>query len=318
MSNDVKEEILDFLNEIEINQTSSQKKRETIKKKDNKKTFSYEQNLFVEQLQRKIDKLNIRINILRFKYSTYKNWFDNLSIVIILISSVLTFLEAIRAELNLSNTFFQITPIICSSLIALIATFTKFKKYQEKMERMARCLDKCITITFRLKRLQEHVHNCKNIKELDNIKDKFFGEPYENYINSREDIEKNLKYQELVLHMEKYREFALRFQDAESHYRYEKQKIDNKANNINYMLRNSIDYKLEGHQKTLHDYCVDCFNYIFCQNKKGKKSDINIYSDQESMSESSSDSENEDGDGDGDGKIDEESDDSVIEIVNEV
>ena len=114
--------------------------------------------------------------------------------------------------------------------------------------------------------------------------------------------------------MEKYREFALRFQDAESHYRYEKQKIDNKANNINYMLRNSIDYRLEGHQKTWHDYCVDCFNYIFCQNKKGNKSEINIYSDQESMSESSSDSE----DGDGDGKIDEESDDSVIEIVNEV
>ena len=265
-----------LLNKIKLDNELYRNKINQLEKKSIHHYFEFEKKLFDEQLQRKIDKLNIRQNILRFKYSNYKNWYDNLNIVIIFLSAILTMTESIKSSYNISDDFLKITPIIISSLIGLIATFIKFKKYQEKMEKMARCLERCVSVIFRLKRMQEYVYNCKNIEELLSIQEKYLDEPYENYITSREEIEKNLKYKELVIHMETYRDLALRFQDAEAKYRYEKKKINYKLQNIDNMLKFDSEYELEGHSMNLIDNVKYYLSYIFsskcCATKKNRKS----------------------------------------------
>lgn len=265
-----------LLNQIKLDNELTENKVRILKNKSINHYFEFEKKLFDEQLQRKIDKLNIRQNILRFKYSNYKNWYDNLNIIIIFISAVLTMTESIKSSYNISNEFLKIVPIIISSLIGLIATFIKFKKYQEKMENMARCLERCVSVIFRLKRMQEYVYNCKDLEELLSLQEKYMDEPYENYISSREEIEKNLKYKELVLHMETYRDLALRFQDAEAKYRYEKKKINYKLQNIDNMLKDDSEYELEGHSMNMLDRVKYVCGYIFgskcCSIKNKRKS----------------------------------------------
>ena len=183
---------------------------------------------------------------------------------------MLSVFEAFRNEItqhvgenNAGSLLFNMIPIAVSTSITCSAAIIKFKKYQEKMENMARCLERCVSVIFRLKRMQEYVYNCKNIEELLSLQEKYMDEPYENYISSREEIEKNLKYKELVLHMETYRDLALRFQDAEAKYRYEKKKINYKLQNIDNMLKDDSEYELEGHSMNILDRVKYVCGYIF-------------------------------------------------------
>ena len=260
-------------NDNRINKTQT----DFIVKESQQNTLSFEQKLFNEQIQRKIDKLNIRQHILRFKYSSYKKSYDITTIIVIILSSLLTVFEAVKSEFNLKTGVFQLVPIFISSTVAFIATFSKFKKYQEKMETMARCLERCISIIFRLTRIQEHAYHVENLKQLLELKKIYMGEPYENYIGSREEIEKNLKFKELVRHMETYREYVLRFQDSEAKYRYEKKKINNKLNQIDKMLRNNQEYIVEGHSQSTLDVLQTCWDTITrCRsNCCSKKNTIN-------------------------------------------
>ena len=109
-----------LLNKIKLDNELYRNKINQLEKKSIHHYFEFEKKLFDEQLQRKIDKLNIRQNILRFKYSNYKNWYDNLNIIYIFISYFNND-RIIKSPYNISDDFLKNAPIIISSLIGLIA-----------------------------------------------------------------------------------------------------------------------------------------------------------------------------------------------------
>ena len=93
------------------------------------------------------------------------------------------------------------------------------------MESMSKCIEKCISTSYRLQRIQEKIINVKSLKELDKLKEIFEGEPYEIYANSQEEIEKNLKYKDLVTHMQTYYSLNLKYKKSFANYNYNQLKI---------------------------------------------------------------------------------------------
>ena len=99
-------EILELINELsnenkEIYTHFTEKNKDIIYNKRNDKmkmNLKYERD-FKEHLQKKLNKLDNRLNILQMKYSTYKLWYDRFNILIIIISSLLSIIEAFRNEL---------------------------------------------------------------------------------------------------------------------------------------------------------------------------------------------------------------------------
>ena len=101
-----------------------------------KMNITYEKE-FKDHLQKKLNKLDNRLNILQMKYNGYKMWYDRFNIMIIIISSLLSIFEALRNEMrekieNNENMiiFFNMVPIGISSGITCSAAIIKFKKYR--------------------------------------------------------------------------------------------------------------------------------------------------------------------------------------------
>ena len=135
---------------------------EEVESIDNETQLTIHKRRFFKYIQLKIDKLTIRSNILRFKYSSYKKYYDCANIGIIVISTILTLTESIKGILQIDETndillikWMSICPILISTSITLIASIVKFKKYQEKMENMIKCIERCISTTYRLHRVRE-------------------------------------------------------------------------------------------------------------------------------------------------------------------
>jgi hypothetical protein len=208
---------------------------EEVESIDNETHLTLQKRKFFQYIQLKIDKLTIRSNILRFKYGSYKKYYDCANIGIIVISTSLTLLESIKGITHIDETNNQVLinsmnifPILISTSITLIASIVKFKKYQEKMENMIKCIERCITTTYRLHRMREKIRIVETMEEFQKLKDSFYEEPYEAYANCQEEIDKYLKYQDLVKHMKTYRDLSL--ENQKTLIEYNRQKIDLEEN----------------------------------------------------------------------------------------
>ena len=181
---------------------------------ENEAELTRKKRSFYVYVQKKIDKLNIRANILQFKYTDYKKYYDGANMTIIVVSTVLTILESIKNVVGVNNVItkkiFEIIPIIFTSSIVIIASILKFKKYQEKMETMNICVEKCIVTSYRLRRIREKIHNIISEEGLVKLKEEFTNDGYEEYLNSQEEIAKSLKYKDLVKHLQTYHTLNLK------------------------------------------------------------------------------------------------------------
>ncbi len=164
-----------------------------------KMNLTYEKE-FKDHLQKKLNKLDNRLNILQMKYNSYKLWYDRFNIMIIFISSFLSIFEALRNEVddkirdNESLTvFFNMVPIGISSTITCSAAIIKFKKYQEKMENMQFTREKVILAISKLKYVQESLW-FNGDEEFGNIKQKYLDDVYLIYNESNSELERHIKY----------------------------------------------------------------------------------------------------------------------------
>ncbi len=164
-----------------------------------KMNITYEKE-FKDHLQKKLNKLDNRLNILQMKYNGYKMWYDRFNIMIIIISSLLSIFEALRNEMrekieNNENMiiFFNMVPIGVSSMITCSAAIIKFKKYQEKMENMQFTREKVILAISKLKHVQESLW-FNHDDEFGDIKKRYLEEIYLIYNESNSELERHIKF----------------------------------------------------------------------------------------------------------------------------
>ena len=188
---------------------------------------------FIRYVQDNIQNIKIRGNILRFKHAGYKYWFDMFSVSILLLSALLTFMEAMRAASTSAsrrwtapNRSSWVSPIVISSAVTVCAALVKFKKYQVKMENLQRAIQKAIFTTFRLMRVQENAKHMHTDEELDTLIQSYSGETYDMYVQCQEEMEKNLRYEDLVTHMKTYYALSLDYERSEMEYRHRRLVMD--------------------------------------------------------------------------------------------
>jgi len=154
---------------------------------------------FNEHLQGKLDKLNGRLKKLQQKYYSYKTWYDRLNIMIIIISSVLSIIEALRNEMihmtdgnKTWGVIFNMVPLSISTFITGTAAIIQFQKYQEKMENMLFTKEKVILAISKLKHVQEMIWFNKE-EDFEKIKQKYLQDIYSFYNESSSELERQLK-----------------------------------------------------------------------------------------------------------------------------
>ena len=177
---------------------------------------------FALHVQAKLEKISLRSNIVRFKYDSYKRWYDMVQIGIILASTALSVVETIKAELQLTktkdkgtNSLFSLIPVFLATSTAVAASILKFKRYQERIEEMNIAIEKSIMVTFRLKRVLEDIRHVHSMEELDKIRAHYSKDTYTLYCQTQEQMERTLKYSDLVQHMETYHALTLQYQRSE-------------------------------------------------------------------------------------------------------
>ena len=201
---ELKEKINLLVNSAEKNYKKFAKYNQIIIKKEEndemKMNINYEKD-FKEHLQKKLNKLDNRLNILQMKYNNYKKWYDRFNIMIIMISSMLSIYEAFKLELiDLIDQqeeellmFLNLVPIVISSTITCSAAIIKFKKYQEKMENMQFTREKVILAISKIKHVQESLWFSSD-EDFRNIKKKYLDDVYLIYNESNSELERHIKF----------------------------------------------------------------------------------------------------------------------------
>lgn len=155
----------------------------------------------VKYLQTKIDKLHQRIRLVQHKYASYKKYNDGVNIGIILLSTTMTLLEAIKSEIGVTTLsehtgashFFSLSPVFISSTITCAAAIVKFKKFQEKMEGISKAVEKCVFAISRIKKCQEDIIFLKSQEHFEEIKERYQKDIYDYYSVCDTEIQSFLK-----------------------------------------------------------------------------------------------------------------------------
>ena len=107
-------------------------------------------NKFYEYIIQKNDSIQVILSEylgkLNFYYTKYKKNYDNITLLNVIMSSGLTFIEALSLTLNKSKAF-SIISITISTGLAISTSYLKIKNYKEKLENIVKA--------------QEKIHNCQ-------------------------------------------------------------------------------------------------------------------------------------------------------------
>ena len=180
-------------------------------------------------VQDQIQKLKIRTNILRFKYAGYKFWFDGYNICILLLSALLTFIEARARRFDVSTdgvdtpsaVVLGVTPIVISSTVTVASALVKFQRYESRMQDLQSAVQKAIYTIYRLKRLQETTKHLRTDEELETLVQMYSEDIYKEYIECLSTVERNLRYEDLVKHVKTYFSLSLEYERSEMNYRHD-------------------------------------------------------------------------------------------------
>ena len=93
------------------------------------------------------------------------------------------------------------------------------------MENITKCIERCIGTSYRITRIREKIRIIDSIDALKKLKETFYGEPYEAYANCQEEIDKHLKYKDLIKHMKTYHALSLQNQELFANYAKKKQQL---------------------------------------------------------------------------------------------
>lgn len=209
-------------------------------------------NYLINHIEDKLNKLETKIRLVEMKNTDYKSCYNCVNISIIIMSTLLTFLESFKAiyinkvtedDQNLFVKYlFDMLPIGIGSVITCSASILKFKKYQEKMENICKILEGASISVINLKKIREKLVFCDNLEKYNNIYNNFNNDIYENYINISQSFDRILKKKDYDINLSNIYLTEYRIQKLNNEREYfknlteidneTKERISNKLNKI--------------------------------------------------------------------------------------
>lgn len=208
----------DIQNLIKIKNNILRKNDELSKMDDtlnNNFQIDLDKHTFIDRIEGNIEELSKMGIVLQFKYDDLKYYYDFFNIIIIIISAILTIIEALKNEIDYENRsepikyLFKLAPIFISTIITLIGTILKFKKYQIDLETLTKILEKAILTVFRMKKLQEQLHFANGVK-IDTITEMYLDEIFILYNQSVAEMTKFISYKEKIYYKGKLKKCKLK------------------------------------------------------------------------------------------------------------
>ena len=157
----------------------------------------------ITHIKEKKRRLDLYRKILELKYNRYKKCHNFWSISTIILASGLTLIESCKLIFlnednndRVSHDFFDLSPILLSTVITCSSSILKFKKYQDKMELYNIVIEKCVSMVSKLKNRKELLQlqkNCFNKELLDTLVNSYNDEILSEYCLIYQESQKYIK-----------------------------------------------------------------------------------------------------------------------------
>jgi len=173
---------------------------------------------FETRKNKKIDEIidhtkNARKNraLLSYKYDSLKFRMNILQVLIIIISTMITFLEAIKTHYNFNETSFNVATITMSTIIAFIMAIYRFFRIEENKENIKQSLESHVFIINKLLKITHSMKNFylkeneDNLNEWNQLELSYDGEIFDNYIAIKEKFDALFTFQDSIYYKRKYK-----------------------------------------------------------------------------------------------------------------
>lgn len=152
--------------------------------------------------------------ILSFKYDNLNCKINFVHISVIVVSTVITFIETLKSQFNLEETLWDVIPIVLASYITLSMAILRFLKLEETKEEISKCRENHVFIVNKfVKKIDqmENFHISKsNLDDWKNVVSNYESEIFDNYITIRAKFDTLLKYTDVIYYKQKYKTYYLK------------------------------------------------------------------------------------------------------------
>lgn len=155
--------------------------------------------------------------LLSYKYDSLKFKMNLIQVFIIIISTMITFLEAVGTHYNFDAKSFNVATITMSTMIAFIMAIYRFFRIEENKENIKQSLENHVFIINKLHKIIHQMENFNFICDENNqnnennysiweqLESNYDGEIFDNYISIKEKFDAQFSFQDSIYYKRKYK-----------------------------------------------------------------------------------------------------------------
>ena len=217
----------------------------------------------VSSIKRAIFKSTDDKAIVQFKYDKLNSRNNAVQISVIIFSTLITFIETVKASYDINEYATLLIPILCSTYIALVIAIIRFLKYDEKRENLAKIIERFSYIINKYKRtkhdLKYFVLDEKNKDDWNKLLNIFHTETYEYLNETRRMFDNAITFREKVFYTEKLKKLHI---DKMFNERDETNIANNRTKKHRHFVKNKkiIDHIYTNNKVKDYDTILDNFD----------------------------------------------------------
>jgi hypothetical protein len=152
--------------------------------------------------------------LLNYKYDTLKLRMNVIQVLIIILSTMITFLEAVSSHYEFNPVVFNIATITMSTVIAFIMAIYRFFRIEENKENIKQSLENHVFIINKLHKIIHEMANFNYVCDENNetnyslwekLENNFDGEIFDNYISIKEKFDTIFSFKDSIYYKQKYK-----------------------------------------------------------------------------------------------------------------
>ena len=153
--------------------------------------------------------------LLSYKYDTLKKQMNIAQVLILVISTMITFLEAVATHYDFNPVSFNVATISMSTIVAFIMAVYRFFRIEENKENIKQSLESHVFIINKLHKIIHMMENFKlvnntdtkedNYSEWQQLENSYDVEIFDNYISIKEKFDTLFSFQDSIYYKRKYK-----------------------------------------------------------------------------------------------------------------
>lgn len=152
--------------------------------------------------------------LLSFKYDNMNRKISFIQVSVIVVSTIITFIESVKSQYDYESVGWDVIPIILASYIALIMAVLRFYKWEETKENISKCHDNHVFISNKLIKINNSIDKFSQLtgtrKEWENLVSTYETEIFVNYVTIKESFDSLMRYKDIIFYKNKFRKMFLK------------------------------------------------------------------------------------------------------------